>query len=562
MTTSTLTAIADPATDPGPDTDPVAVEETVPATQPAPVVEEPTVIEDMPVPALPEAKAEYLDPAELVIAENVRQSFDLAAHPEEAASIREFGVGNPIRAEREPDGSVHVVDGQIRTLIAREVGLARVPVWITDATTDIDAKERRIARTLTQINLNDRRIPLTDSDRATGIALMLDLGASATRVAKGLQRKRSEIQKTAAVGASDTAKQLLEQRQYGLDQLAVIAHYENLGDTDAVERLATAGRWSFASTAKRIEHDRAETRARLHESLLYGAYGFGVLAAEPDTREPDAAYIPASELVTAAGEPVSEESIYADPARWVVYLEVQENGLLVDRDTGAIVDAGTVDWSTRGDLSAEPADGRVHAERVQWRDRWIPSYFLPASALVDSGLQQIVPDTGDGSEEAAAKAAAEREQARQDRRRVIELNKRGDAANARRQEFLPRLLAGRTPPRQAAAFVAESMAHTLDPADLRKVTTLLGIGGSTQQLVDAIHAATPSRAWMIVLAMQIAAAEAPIGKSFWRDSSAATKRYLHFLAEATAGTELDFALLDVEQAAAGDIDYHDIDLAS
>ncbi|MBF6339807.1 ParB/RepB/Spo0J family partition protein [Nocardia abscessus] len=562
MTTSTLTAVADPATDPGPDTDPVAVEETVPAAQPAPAVEESIMVEEPVVLDVPEAKAEYLDPAELVIAENVRKSFDLAAHPEEAASIREFGVGNPIRAEREADGSVHVVDGQIRTLIAREVGLTRVPVWVTDAPTDIDPKERRIARTLTQINLNDRRIPLTDADRATGIALMLDLGASATRVAKGLQRKRSEIQKTAAVGASDTAKRLLEERQYGLDQLAVIAHYENLGDTDAVQRLATAGRWSFASTAKRIEHDRAETRARLHESLLYGAYGFGVLASEPDTSEPDAAYIPASELVTAAGEPVSEELIYADPARWVVFVEVQENGLLVDKDTGAIIDAGTVDWSTRGDLSAEPADGQVHAEQVQWRDRWIPSYFLPTNALADSGLQQIVPDTGDGSEEAAAKAAADREQARQDRRRVIELNKRGDAANARRQEFLPRLLAGRTPPRQAAAFVAESMAHTLDPTVLQKVTKLLGVGGSTQQLVAAIHAATPSQAWMIVLAMQIAAAEAPIGKSFWRDSSAATKRYLHFLAEAAAGTELDFALVDVEQAAAGDIDYHDIDLAS
>ncbi|WP_169811147.1 ParB/RepB/Spo0J family partition protein [Nocardia amamiensis] len=563
MTNSTLTAVADPAADPGPDTDPVAVEETVPAARPAPVVEESTVLEEPVVLDVPKAKAEYLDPAELVIAENVRKSFDLAAHPEEAASFREFGVGNPIRAEREPDGSVHVVDGQIRTLIAREVGLTRVPVWVTDAPTDVDAKERRIARTLTQINLNDRRIPLTDADRATGIALMLDLGASATRVAKGLQRKRSEIQKTAAVGASDTAKRLLEERQYGLDQLAVIAHYENLGDTDAVERLATAGRWSFASTAKRIERDRAETRARLHESLFYGAYGFGILAAEPDTSEPDAAYISASELVTTAGEPVSEESIYADPARWVVYLEVQDNGLLVDKDTGAIIDADTVDWSTRGDLSAEPADGQVHAEQVQWRDRWIPTYFLPASALADSGLQQLVPDTGDGSEEAAAKAAAEREQARQDRRRVIELNKRGEAANARRQEdFLPQFLAAGTPPRQAAAFVAESMAHTLDPTDRRKVTTLLGVGGSTQQLVAAIHAATPSRAWMIVLAMQVAAAEAPIGKSFWRDSSAATKRYLHFLAEAAAGTELDFALLDVEQAAAGDIDYHDIDLAS
>ncbi|MFI9638197.1 hypothetical protein ACIHAX_36480 [Nocardia sp. NPDC051929] len=75
MTTSTLTAV----TDPGPGIDSVTVEETtsVAAKQSTAVVEDSTVLEEPVVLDVPEAKAEYLDPAELVIAENVRKSFDL-----------------------------------------------------------------------------------------------------------------------------------------------------------------------------------------------------------------------------------------------------------------------------------------------------------------------------------------------------------------------------------------------------------------------------------------------------------------------------------------------------
>ncbi|MEU7764999.1 ParB N-terminal domain-containing protein [Nocardia sp. NPDC049190] len=558
MSSTTLTVVTDPVTNP--DTDPAAVD--VDETAETSGIGEPTAVEDTGIIDLPEPEAIYMNPAELVIADNVRRSFDIADHPKQADSIREFGVRAPVLAVREADGSVHVYDGQVRTLIAREVGCPRVPVWITDADAEVDEKERRIARTIDQINLNDRRIPLTDSDRAAGVALTLELGASATRVARGLQRKRSEIQKTAAVGKSETAKQLLDDGQYSLDQLAVIAHYENLGDTDAVERLLGVGRWNFTMTAKRIEHDRAETRARLEASLLHGAYGFGVLATEPDTASADPEYIPATELAAIDGAPVSQEQIYTDPTRWVVYLEVEENGLLVETCSGAIIDPHTIEWDTQDNTAAEPSDGLRHADQVERRDRWTPSYFLPAALLADSGLQQRTPDNTDDSANALAaaeQAANEREQARDDRRRVIELNKRGQAAKERREEFLIKLVAGRTPPVQAAAFVGESIARKLDPAVLHKVTKLLGAGGSTEQLVAAIHAAPTNRAWMIVLAMEIAAAEVPIGKSLWRDGFGFTKRYLHFLAE--VGTRLDFALVDVEQAAAADIDYRDIDLA-
>ncbi|MEU2258448.1 ParB N-terminal domain-containing protein [Nocardia xishanensis] len=558
MSPTALSVVTDPATEP----DTVAAgasEHLTPTTEPT-AVEPPAIIEDQ-VAVPPHAEAKYLDPAELLIAENVRKSFDLADHPEQVATIEQFGVRVPVLAEREPDGSILVYEGQVRTLIARHLGLARIPVWVTDAATDLDPAERRIVRTLDQININERRIPTPASDQAAGIALTLKLGASATRVAKATQRKPAEVRKIAAVGKSATAKRLLDDNQYSLDQLAVIAHYENLGDTDAVQQLLAVSRYQLDWTAKRISAERAETRDRLQASLVYAAYGFAILTRQPDTSTSEPTYLPAEEIATATGDPVTTEAIYADPDRWAVFLELDRDAEIIDIDTGELVDPDTVDWTTRGDCAAEPGDGLRHAETVTRRDRWTPLYYLPADQLADSGLQRRV-DTVDTSDEqavaAAEAAAAERERARQDRRRVIELNKRGEDSHQRRNDFLVTLVSGARPPAQTAGFVAEALARGLDPAVLHKVTSLLRIDGSTDKLVEAIHAASPNRAWMIVLAMQLAAHEIEVGKSFWRDGGARTRRYMRFLGE--VGAERDFALADVEQAAAGDIDYHDIDI--
>ncbi|MBF6320060.1 hypothetical protein IU453_25255 [Nocardia cyriacigeorgica] len=65
---------------------------------------------------------------------------------------------------------------------------------------------------------------------------------------------------------------------------------------------------------------------------------------------------------------------------------------------------------------------------------------------------------------------------------------------------------------------------------------------------------------MIALAMVIAAHETPLGKSLWHDHPATTPAYLHLLAGAGAGG--DYTLDEVEQAAAGDIDDHDIDIGT
>ncbi|MEV2225436.1 hypothetical protein AB0E01_37010 [Nocardia vinacea] len=520
-----------------------------------------TVSDDGPPAGLPVIEAVWMSPQEVVIAENVRRDFDIA-HPEQVASIAEFGVKDPINATREPDGSVHAQDGQVRILIARHLKLAWIPVFITAAPTGLTANERRIERTLSQINFN-RRIPLSKADHAAGVAFMLDLGASVTRVAKGLQTTREDVRNQAKIAASPTATALLDSGQFGFDELAVIGHYEALGDTDAVHRLNRSTRRGFALEVKRILAERAAGRVRMAASLLYAGHGFGILTTEPDTSSADAEFIPAEWLISADGEPVTIEQINTDPTRWVVYLYRDDNAQLVEKNTGTIIDPDAVDPDTRDNPDAAPAPGLLHANDVESRDRWIPLCYLPADQLPDSGFTlQPTNATNNGGTATAAveKAAAEREQARQDRARVDELNIRGEAAAERRDSTLVKFLTRRTPPNQAAAFVAESLAYELDTPVLRKVLHLLGVGGTTETLVKAIKAATPARAWVIVTAMIIAKHETVIDKSLWRTNSDATQRYLHFLAEAAAG--IDFTLTDVEQAATGDIDYHDIDIAA
>ncbi|WP_406238418.1 hypothetical protein [Nocardia sp. NBC_01009] len=530
---------------------------------------EPDIRPDVDEGDLPAIEARYMRPEELVIAENVRKSFQIGDHPEQVASIKERGVKDPINATREADGSVYADDGQVRILIARHVGTPRVPVLITDAPVGLSDNERRIERTLDQINFNERRIPLTKADYAGGITLMLDLGASVTRVAKGLQAKREDVKNHAKIGASPTATALLETDQFSLDQLAVIGHYEALGDTDAVQRLNQTTRSMFAHEVQRILAERAAERARMEAALPYGAYGFGILTAEPDTSSTDAEFIPAELLVSADGESVTIEQINADPTQWVVYLHVEENGQLVEKNTGAFVEPDSVDWDGVG----ESAENLLDPELVEWRDRWVPFCYLPADRLPDSGFQlhpvtTTPPEDGSGEDHAAAEAAAaaaaqaaaDREHARRHRARVIELNIRGEASKERRDGVLIDFFTRRTPHNLAAAFVANSIAHALDTADLQKVLHILGVGGTREALLEAIEAATPARAWVIVTAMIVAKHETVLGKSLWRNHTAATERYLHFLAEAAAG--LDFALVDVELAAAGDIDYLDIDLAA
>ncbi|MEU4648604.1 MULTISPECIES: ParB N-terminal domain-containing protein [Nocardia] len=510
------------------------------------------------------AEAGFRDPRELVIGENIRQEFDPAEHPKQAASIQAFGVQAPVLVERETDGSLHVLDGQVRTLIAITEGVGTVPVWITDVDTSIEINERRITRALRQLNLNDRRIPITDADRAGGVALMLDLGASVTRIAEGLQTEHAKIRTAGVIGRSATARGLLDDSQYSLAQLETIAHYEALGDTDAVAQLSFP-RINFRYRATLIEQDRAMTHARLAAALPYAEIGFGVLTEDPDLATEPTNLIPATDLVTGEGETVTETEIYADAYRWAVYVVVDDSDAdLIAEDTGELVDPDTVDWDAT-EPGIEPGEGLRSAHGLVTRQRWVPAYYLLAEHLPASGLQVPVPepvvDRADDPVDATETEQADRETARAARRRVIELNKQGSAAKIRRIEFLTELLTARTAPPGTAMFVATSLNR--EPGLLSSwgasTTThkLLGVT-STGELTEKIAAAATGRAWVIVLALVLGALESQIDKDSWRRPPSGAGRYLNFLAD--LGARKGFALVDVERAITGEIDYNDIDL--
>ncbi|MGS2807758.1 MULTISPECIES: ParB/RepB/Spo0J family partition protein [Nocardia] len=543
-----------------------------------------------------------VDPALLEIDENVRKTFQLQDHPEVTDSIREHGVRDPILVIRTPDGRLVVRDGQVRTLTALAYELPEVPVYIRDFDPSVDTTEAEIERITEQITLNDRRIPLTNGDRAAGIALMLDLGASPTRVAKALQTKREEVKLVGKVGSSPTARGLIDDDdQYDLAHAAVIAEYENVGDTDAVRRLLNVRSGVFDYEANRIAADRAERRAYLADALPYAEVGIGILTDYPDLDDTDMGLLCAGELVDAEGNAVEFEHIRAHPEAWLAWFEIAEDQVWVEVESGHLVDPDTVDWETRDQPDAEPAEGLRHAREVEQRDQLLCEYFLPRDLLDTTGLREYVEpepepadtatetgdveDAGQGEDpgqggtrfghvdpeqageerraaiEAAAEAAAQAaEIERAARRRVRELNKLGLAAKATRIEFVTRLLARKTPPAQAALFMTRSLLadpglpgeyHAFDSA-----LKLLGIEGyrSRLDMLATLDTTKPARAQVIALALVLGGYEHRADKDLWRYTESAVRRYLNFL------RELGYPLVPVELAALGEVKAADIDI--
>jgi ParB family chromosome partitioning protein len=142
----------------------------------------------------------------------------------------------------------------------------------------------------------------------------------------------------------------------------------------------------------------------------------------------------------------------SDPALWAVMLN-EEDGL-VDVETGEPVQDDAVDWGTQDDPEAVPAEGLRHANTVKEVTVFVPEYYCidyAAAGLVlddrfkryaglghtgeePSGTVDLdgVDEDGTAARE-AAKAHAELETERRERRKVIALNKLGEAAAVDRE---------------------------------------------------------------------------------------------------------------------------------
>lgn len=291
---------------------------------------------------------------------------------------------------------------------------------------------------------------------------MLEFGASITKVSKTLAMDKKDVKAQAAVGKAEAARAALDAGQLDLAHAAVVAEFEEAGDAEAVEKLLTTRSYDFDHVAERLRGLREEREAYALAAAPFAEKGFTIF---PFDRRSFRDEVSPAELVTTDGDEVTQELVDAAPQFWAVFLGL--NDAFFDKATGERVDYDDVDWDTEDDDSAVPEEGLRHANTVDYRPEYLPDYWCidqEGAGLEPRPIIDAVPAAAGASGNDPAEAArAVREQEakdKQERRRVRELNKQAEAATTVRREFLrTTLLARKTPPKTAAAYVAATLAR-------------------------------------------------------------------------------------------------------
>ncbi|MEK8073200.1 ParB/RepB/Spo0J family partition protein [Rhodococcoides navarretei] len=520
-----------------------------------------------------------LHPTALEVGPNVRSEVDTEspAFRNMVASIIEHGVLMPILARRDGDHTV-VIDGQVRTLAAIEAGVDSVRVLIVP--TASKAKDREIERLTQQVVANDRRIGLTEGQRAKAVTDMLELGLSVPKIAKAVQVKRETVKAAGAAGRSQTAIGALDAGQLTLDQAAIVAVFDAEGDTAAVEKLLGVARYDFRWTAQRLLEDRAVRKARAAAGAPYVEQGLTVLEEEPAYGGP---YLRADDLVTVDGDAVTDAVIDGAAGHWAVWLSKEDQFTLTA--TGAVIEEDSIDWDTQDDPEATPDEGLHHHKDITAAEVWVPEYFTadPDAAGVKPGpilaaaLAEPAENVDPADAEAVARAAeqkrlaaeaAAKEAERAARRRTKALNVASLAATVVRKEFVSKFLTRKTLPKGAAKWITDTLvdepglltqnkasqylAELLGVSVAEPTTSLYGDWkerAARDALAPVIDKASDSRAQVIALAQILAAYEARMsgtGKDWWKRVGGSNQdNYLGLLAEQ------GYELIPVEKVAAG-----------
>lgn len=179
------------------------------------------------------------------------------------------------------------------------------------------------------------------------------------------------------------------------------------------------------------------------------------------------------------------------------------------------------------------------------------------NAAADNGSAAT---SGDDAQDDDAREAARKEELRQERRKVIALNKLGEAAEAVRRTWIREKLRSRkTAPKGGARFVAQCLTR-----DIRLVeeyhgsgiaAELLGLGDSAAMNTHAreLGVNADGRAQVVTLALVLGALEARAAKDAWRYGGRGDKwcgpvDLLQFL------RANGYELADVERIVTGELD--------
>jgi ParB family transcriptional regulator, chromosome partitioning protein len=428
----------------------------------------------------------HVDPATLLDhPSNVRD--DLGDFDELTASIRQVGVLEPLVVVPTDDGH-RMLTGHRRKAAAIAAGLATVPCYErSDLADDRD-------QVLAMLIENLRRDDLTELEEARGYQQLLDLGLSATKIAKATGTTRSRVRDALAVTKSDTALRTASAHGLTLDQALVLTEFA--GDDEALETLTDAA----VEDPDRLLHVVSRIRQDRERQADYER-----LVAEHET----------------AGVTILEQP----PERH------RTKALGVPRVLDELVDGD--------DQVLDPDEHTSCPGHAVWIEL-ASSYYSPKPAYVC-----VDPQTyGHRNRYGTSGENKLPEEAKAERREVIENNRAWRAAEPVRRDYIRTLLnAGKVPKGTLRFVTAEIMA---DPAEIgRGPDELIAeLAGVTTEATDtslyrwgrtagpALEAkANDARLPLVLLAQVSAAREQSMDVHTWRQTTAtAEARWLTYLA--------------------------------
>jgi ParB family chromosome partitioning protein len=338
---------------------------------------------------------EHIDPTQIEVEANVRTV--VKADPALVASVREFGVLEPVVCRRSEDGTVTVRMGQRRVLAAREAGRPTVPAYI------VEGDDSTVTRLVEQFAENEHRANLTEPERAAVFQQLAFEGLTVPQIAKQTGVKKATVEAGIKVADSTFAGKIATKHEVTLDQAAALIEFE--GDKDAVDRLvqyAEEAPEQFAHELQRQRDERARKEAVAYEQTTLTEAGFTVLDERPyyDDKE----HVAIRDLTTAEGEPVTVEHLagvtpkfahvrYAGEVE-VAYYVTNPKGWGFIKPTGSGSGTGPMSDEQKAERKTLIANNKAWASAEVVRREWLASFLtrktLPkdAAAFVALGLTQ------------------------------------------------------------------------------------------------------------------------------------------------------------------------------
>ncbi|WP_410598040.1 ParB/RepB/Spo0J family partition protein [Amycolatopsis sp. lyj-23] len=515
-----------------------------------------TDVEDTPLDELPDTEraalhatwdteidtVQHVDPHTVLLAENVRTD-NAEADKDTTANFKTHGVKTAVNGYRDYDtGAIVVTEGQRRVLNAREAGCT-VPVWMKTPP-PADERKATIERIVNQLIENDpalrRSLTLADTARALQqlAAFNLKPAGIARKLALGTKGK-TYVENVLQAGQSELALKAAERYDLDLLQAAVIAEFDETGDTDTAKELILTARTApnnFAQLAERKRTERADKQrlAALTEDLTEELTAAGVTIFDDSLPGHDGDARSLDRLrPTPEDEPHTELSAedHASCPGHGAWIETDHHDEQGNQIPVAVY--GCADFLTHGHaLSYAPA-GRAD---------FTPASTITGTAVDDeSSDDEAAAEDEDAADEVAAARAAhaaaelDRRKAAIIRKWVIQNNKDWDASAAPRREWLAGLVQRKTAPQGAQLFLALQKAH--GGYELRRAfernhplaMKLIGlqVGATLADLTAKVaKAPTAGKATLYDLFLTLCAIEADLSRNTWRTPWDSAQAYM------------------------------------